>query len=60
MSNHARANRIARTNAAASASLSSAAVDTNIGRVFIEAEDPPSELEILDELAARQLLVSHL
>jgi hypothetical protein len=53
MSNHARANRIARTNAAASASLSSAAVDTNIGRVFIEAEDPPSELEILDELAKK-------
>jgi hypothetical protein len=50
MSNHARANRISQTNTAASAILPFVAVDTNIERVYIEPEDPPSDIEILDEM----------
>jgi hypothetical protein len=54
MSSHARANRISQTNTVASTNLSSAAVDTNIeDRVFVEAEDPASENEILDEIAKK-------
>jgi hypothetical protein len=56
MSSRARATRIARTNTAANASLSSDVLDSNVDRAYVEPEEPPTEKEILDELAKKACL----